>query len=98
MSTSAVLDAALSRMPITRTIVTKSRITTAGRLIQAPASEKGSLDRYQGTCHWAPNSTSSSLLKYSDHADATVAQLMAYSRIRSHPMIQAKISPRVAYA
>jgi hypothetical protein len=35
-------------------------------------------------------------LKYFDHDAATVAQLMAYSRIRSQPMIQANSSPRVA--
>src|SRR5215510_4839985 len=94
MSTSTVFDAALSRMPMTRTVVTTSRITTAGKLNQAPVMVKGSLERYQGTSQ--PKQTSVNLLKYSDHAEATVAQLIAYSRMRSQPMIQAKTSPRVA--
>ncbi len=38
----------------------------------------------------------SKLLKYPDHPDATVATPMAYSRIRSQPIIQAMSSPRVA--
>src|SRR6516225_1017940 len=93
-STSTVFDAALSRMPITSTPVTRSRIATAGKLNQAPVLEKGSLLRYQGTSQLRQILVS--LLKYSDHADATVAQLIAYSRMRSQPMIQASNSPRVA--
>ena len=41
---------------------------------------------------------SSSLLRYSLHAMPTVAAPIAYSRIRSQPMIQAASSPIVAYA
>ena len=56
--------------------------------------QAGNFKIYQGSCQ--PKQTSVSLLKYSDHADATVAQLIAYSRMRSQPMIQASNSPSVA--
>src|ERR1051326_7131770 len=93
-NTRAVFDAALSRMPITRTVVHKNRMTTAGRLNQAPVLENGSLHRNEGTSR--PNQTSRNLLKYFDHDAATVAALIAYSRIKSQPMIQANSSPSVA--
>ncbi len=36
--------------------------------------------------------------KLFDHPELTVLAPIAYSRVRSQPMIQAKISPNVAYA
>src|SRR5437016_1239326 len=88
------LDMALSRMPMTNTKVQAARINMAGRLQMAPGVENGSFDKASGTLYIP--STSSSLLRYSDHEAATVAALMAYSRIKSQPMIQAMISPKVA--
>ncbi len=35
-------------------------------------------------------------MKWFDQPDETVLAPMAYSRVKSQPMIQAKISPRVA--
>ena len=37
-------------------------------------------------------------MKWFDQPDDTVLAPMAYSSVRSQPMIQAKISPSVAYA
>jgi len=56
---------------------------------------------YIGACAIAsgrlrPNSVSSSSLKYWPQPTATAATETPYSRIRSHPMIQATISPSVA--
>src|SRR6516164_5608792 len=95
-STKAVFDAALSRMPMTRIPVHKPRISTAGKFNHAPGVENGSFDNSGGT--GGRCSTLSRALKYLVHEAATVAALIAYSRIRSQPMIQAKISPSVAYA
>ena len=90
-----MFDVALSRMPMTRTTVQISKITTAGRFIQPGFSEaKGSLLRTSGNRQ--PMMSSVNLLKYFDHDDATVAALIAYSRIKSQPMIQASNSPSVA--
>ena len=44
---------------------------------------------------WIPKSWRR-LTTFALHPEATVAALKAYSRMRSQPMIQAKISPRVA--
>src|SRR3954468_6438632 len=46
---------------------------------------------------WLPGRYSSSLLRYSLHAIATVAAPMPYSSTRSQPMIHAISSPIVAY-
>ena len=40
----------------------------------------------------------SSSMKWLDQPEETVLAPIAYSRVRSHPMIQAKSSPSVAYA
>ena len=96
--TSTAFVVALSRMPITRTTVTKSMMPTAGRLNSAPlvGSEKGSEAITSGTLMALFDKSSSNLLRYLDHDDATTPQAMAYSKIRSQPMIQANSSPRVA--
>src|ERR1700692_4180263 len=87
INTNIVLDMALSRMPITKTAVTAKRINTAGRFMMAFGVENGSLLRNSGTCQLKIINMNS--LKYSVQAEATVAPLMAYSRTRSQPMIQA---------
>src|SRR5262249_58767963 len=95
--TSKALVVALSRMPITRTHVAGAMRVTAGRLNQAPSTEENvSADRYSGTRQ--RKKTSRKTLKYLVQSDASTAQLIAYSRIRSQPMIQASSSPNVAYA
>ena len=69
---------------------------TAGRLISAPSTpapgdaliQTGRLMPKPARIRW----------KYPLQPTATVMDPTAYSRIRSHPIIQAKISPSVAYA
>src|SRR5262245_22308220 len=100
MTTRTALVVALSRMPITRMTVTRSMMATAGKLKSAPlvGSENGSLAIASGTLRALLETSSSSLLRYLDQDDATTPQAMAYSKIRSQPMIQANNSPSVAYA
>src|SRR5438105_3690407 len=96
IATSKAFVVTLSRMPSTRTMVTAAITRTAGKLSQAPSIVNGSLDSCGGTCQ--RKKTSRNSLKYLVQSAATTPQLMAYSRIKSQPMIQAKNSPRVAYA
>src|SRR5262245_61643087 len=96
ISTINVLNAALSRIPITKITVTMARMQTAGRFMNALACENGSWHQRSGTTQDSPKQTRKNSLKYFDHDAATVAQLMAYSRIKSQPMIQASNSPSVA--
>src|SRR5262249_11525949 len=92
--TRTALVVALSRIPMTRMIVTKMVMAAAGRLNQVmPCEVNGSEQRNAGTLH--PKKTSRNLLKYFDQEAATQAQAMAYSRIKSQPMIQASNSPNV---
>src|SRR5947209_1851187 len=86
--TSTALVVALSRIPMTKTPVAKAMMMTAGRLNQAPSTEENvSAERNSGTRQW--NNTSRKTLKYLVQSDASTAQLIAYSRTRSQPMIQA---------
>src|SRR5580658_9644381 len=94
VATRTAFVAALSRMPITNTQVVSAMITTAGRLNQPEGSENGVVESLSGMCH--RNSTSSQTLKYLVQSAASTPQLMAYSRTRSQPMIQASNSPSVA--
>src|SRR5205814_8436423 len=71
--TSTAFVVALSRMPMTRTTVTKSMMATAGRLNKAPlvGSEKGSLAITSGILMALPDTNSRSLLRYLDQDEAT---------------------------
>ena len=95
-------------MPITRTQVTRAVISTAGRLntIGMPrtwgaASKKPSVREavtrsvrsHAGISMPKPRSSST---KYPDQETATATLPIAYSMMRSHPMIQAMNSPSVA--
>src|SRR5262249_41123567 len=95
MPTRMAFMVALSRMPMTRITVQTRMMTTAGKLKKA-SCVKGSLHHCDGTWAPLPNRAIRNSLKYFDHDDATQPQAMAYSRMRSQPMIQANISPRVA--
>ena len=71
--------------------------TNAGTLKIAPVglpSMNTGFDSDAG--RWKPKTFSSRSLKYAENPTATAMFETAYSRIRSQPMIQAKISPRVA--
>src|SRR6185437_10128479 len=90
---------ALSRTPRTRIHVNTSNTTRAGTLNQLPVSRpsmKIGFENLVGRCH--PKMFSKISSKYAPNPTATAMFDTAYSRIRSHPMIHAKISPRVAYA
>ncbi len=92
--TSTALVVALSRMPMTRMTVEAAMMSTAGKLNQAPSLENGSEARKSGT--WGMCTAFRKTLKYFVQSAARTPQLMAYSRIRSQPMIQANSSPSVA--
>src|SRR5262245_5474507 len=107
--TIAELNRADSLMPMTRTQVTRAVMTTAGRLqtIGVPkmwgAESKNPSVREAVTRSvrsqagiWMPNPLRSST-KYPDHDTATATLPIAYSMMRSQPMIQAMNSPSVAY-
>jgi len=72
-----------------------SVMSTAGRLINAPGATPGAAAIHAGSA--MPN-PARIRWKYPLHPTATVIEPTAYSRIRSHPIIHAKISPSVAYA
>ncbi len=78
------LNAELSRMPMTSTTVRSNAIAAAGRFATSPVIAGGRL---------TPNKLSRIRLKYCDHPTETVAAPTVNSRIKSHPMIQAKNSP-----
>jgi len=101
ITTSAVLVLADSRMPMHSSAATSSTMQAAGRLNSPCVTPPpGSASTTSGaavsrTGRRTPRSPRK-LTKYPDHPTATVLAESAYSRIRSHPMIQAKISPAVA--
>ena len=68
---------------------------TAGRLMRAPGATPGAALIQAGRA--TPN-PARMRWKYPLQPTATVIEPTAYSRIRSQPIIQAKISPSVAYA
>ena len=107
--TMMLLKIALSLTPITSTQVTSATMATAGRLTMigcpnrwgAPAAISGvfspvrrSVTSQPGMVK--PNACFRMSLKYPDQEIATAILPTAYSMIRSQPMIQAIISPRVA--
>src|SRR6185295_8523789 len=98
VTTMIVLTNADSCVPRMSSIDSSARITIAGMFMTpvTPAAEvsNGEWLHWYGTL--VPKN-SSTLLKYSLHAIATVAAPTAYSRIRSQPMIHATSSPIVAY-
>ncbi len=72
-----------------------STISTAGRLITAPGMVPGAAHIQTGSCQPKPARIR---WKYPLHPIATVMEPTAYSRMRSQPIVQATISPSVAYA
>ncbi len=105
---STIVTLVMTMMPLTNadscvprmsSSVRTSRIPTAGTFMM-PCScvpgitSSGECDHTNGTCMPTKSST---LLKYSLHAIATVAAPTAYSSTRSQPMIHAMNSPIVAY-
>jgi hypothetical protein len=87
-NTMTVLKRADSRTPIDSNTDSSSTMTMAGTLAMPPSS--GALVSACGRCK---PSSSRILPKYPDQPMATVEVAMAYSRIRSQPMIQAISSP-----
>src|SRR5262249_5642421 len=98
--TMRLLTNADSWVPRIRSAVSKRRMTIAGMFMMPATPVAGSVashgecDHSYGTCMPKYSST---LLKYSLHAIATVAAPTAYSSTRSQPMIHATSSPIVAY-
>src|SRR6266481_2658306 len=97
MATMMLLASADSRTPRTRRTVRMKTMRNAGKLkyepVQCPDSQTG-VDHRSGKSN--PYEASCDLV-YALKPIATTTLLTTYSRIRSHPMIHAKISPRVAY-
>jgi hypothetical protein len=98
------LKDALSWMPFTRMAVTMAVTITAGRFTKPLVAMKwpvlGSYAigaRAMTSGRWMPIFGNSDWKKL-DQPLATVAEPTAYSSTRSQPMIQANISPSVAYA
>jgi hypothetical protein len=96
------LTTADSRMPRIKSSVSIKTMNTAGRLTTpwdmawvTESTPLSSGEWHQAYGMWRPR-RSSSLLRYSLQAMPTVAAPIAYSRIRSQPMIQATNSPIVA--
>jgi hypothetical protein len=78
------LNPELRRMPMIRITMRSSAMIAAGRFMTSPVMAGGRL---------TPKKLSRIRLKYCDHPTETVAAPTVNSRIRSHPMIQAKNSP-----
>ncbi len=95
MATITALKRALSRTPTTSSPVMNSTMIAAGRLITAPSVAQGDAVIHTGRCRPKP---ARMRWKYPLQPTATVIDPTAYSRMRSQPIIQAKISPSVAYA
>src|SRR5688572_27640861 len=105
MATITAFARALSLIPRTRTAVMARTISTAGRLMNdlvvanrpvAGSYDKGADRTVSGSSYPLVTILRTSWA-YPDHPLATVAAPTAYSRMRSQPMIQAKISPSVVY-
>ncbi len=97
MITMVVFTFALSLTPRTSIQVTPSVISSAGTLNHPacpPGAGKGGNANWGGK--WKPKTLSSRSWRYAENPTATDMFETAYSRIRSQPMIQAKISPSVA--
>ncbi len=86
------LARALSDTPRTSSNVMARTMKTAGRLMMPPSS--GDLAIASGRA--TPNAASRNALRFPPQPIAMPATDTPYSRMRSQPMIQATISPRVA--
>src|SRR5262249_27907218 len=96
IATITLLASADSRTPRTNNNVRTNTIKNPGTLKHAPVDPGGGetgLDQCAG--RWMPNAASCAV-EYPLKPTATATLLTTYSRIRSQPMIQAKISPSVA--
>src|SRR5258708_29444773 len=99
ISTITVFVSALSFTPRTRIQVTASVISSAGMLKTPPGDPgAGNNGNAMDGGKWNPNRLSVRSCRYAENPTATDMFETAYSRIRSQPMIHAKISPRIAYA
>jgi hypothetical protein len=90
-----LVNRALSLIPMTRMAVRNSTMTIAGRFTIAPGAVPGVAE------HQAGREIPIAFMiftKYPDHPMATAIEETIYSSMRSQPIIQAIISPRVAYA
>jgi hypothetical protein len=101
MATIMLLKRADSRIPRISSAEMTMTMPNAGRLNQALTSlPSGRLTRVPGAAVSSAGIAipilPSRLLKYPDQPTATVEDTIAYSRIRSQPMIQAMNSPSVA--
>ena len=96
ISTMTLLASADSLMPRTSSTVRMKMIRKAGTLkyapVQCPDSHTGVDHRFG---RFNPNDDNCALV-YALKPMATTTLLTTYSRMRSQPMIQAKISPSVA--
>ena len=101
-ATRKLLKRAVSRTPATRIAVIRIITAAAGRFSTAPVNVQACFAASKANgdeTNWAGRSSPKSFAKlttYPDQPMATVAAPTAYSRIRSHPMIQAISSPSVA--
>ena len=85
-----------SRTPRTSNSVRKNTIKKPGRLKYAPVQCP---EAHTGLAHFSGRlmpKAANCALEYPLKPTATATLLTTYSRIRSHPMIHAKISPSVA--
>src|SRR6185312_1290172 len=103
ITTMTVLSPADSRIPMMSSIEIASTTSAAGMLkMPCTVAPPGSTTTEPGGpahCAGMPNPKSCrKLCTLPAHPTAIVDAPNAYSRIRSHPMIHAKISPNVAYA
>src|SRR5208282_5047688 len=96
-ATMKLLASADSFTPRTSNSVRTNTIRNPGRLKYAPVHWP---EAHTGLAHLSgnriPNAANCAFV-YPAKPTATATLLTTYSRIRSQPMIQAKISPRVAY-
>src|SRR5580700_6159583 len=99
ISTMVVLASALSLTPRTSTTVTSSVISSAG-ILKMPAGPPGAgIGGYANACgKCQPSRLSHKSGIYAEKPTATDIFETAYSKMRSQPIIQATISPRMAYA
>src|SRR5690349_3048491 len=94
MITITLLTLADSLMPMTRRVVTRAMMMTAGRLkiavVVVPSAHVTAAPRAADSAHGTLMPMSCrKLTTYPDQPIATVTAPSAYSRIRSQPMIQA---------
>src|SRR5580658_635801 len=99
MSTMVVFASALSLTPRTSTTVTSSVMSSAGMLNMPAGPPAAGIGGYANCCgKCQPSRLSHRSCIYAENPTATDILETAYSKMRSQPMIQATISPRMAYA